>query len=170
MKLHIIKLAVLFIGLLSCNDSQEYRKFQWDSSTQQEEFKPINPGTESSSFAIDSNMISFAVPHLVGTMVYERLPEPGYGGPNAFSPHYWRIHLIMAEGTDITSLAPTITLAPGATITWIHNESARSSEQVDYTGITEVGVYNFRHQVYFDVITPDGSMVTYKFLAFVISE
>jgi len=102
-----------------------------------------------SAFAIDKNITSFEVANLVDKVIYEHVSQPGYGGPNAFSPHYWRITLIMEEGTDVTSLAPIITLAPGATITSKHTRVQDFSRQVEYT-----------------VIAEDGSTVTYKFLAY----
>ena len=187
MKLQIFKLVALvalFMGGLSCtndlddpqsgdpqSDNPKTYPFKWDGSKQQEEFRPINQGTESSSFSIDSIFISFAVPYLVGTVVFERLPESGYGGPNSFSPHFWVVTLIMAKGTDVTKLAPVITLAPGATITLIDTGNEQvPAKQVNYTGIAEVGAYNFRHQVDFTVIAPDGSTVKYKFLAVAIGD
>jgi len=50
----------------------------------------------------------------------------------------------MAEGTDVSSLSPVITLAPGATITSKH-----------------AGVQDFSQQVEYTVICEDGSTVTY---------
>jgi len=70
----------------------------------------------SSAFAIDKNIISFDVANLVDKFICEYPPEPGWGSPEGFSPHIWTITLFMAEGTDITSLSPIITLAPGAAI------------------------------------------------------
>ena len=177
MKLQMFKLATLIallMGGFSCtNDSEEYR-FQWDGSLQQEEFRPVNPGTKSASFAIDNNIISFAVPYLVGTIVSEYLPTPGsyWGGPNAVSPHRWVIWLIMAKGVDVTKLAPIITLAPDATITRIYYRiiDGDVSNQVDYTGIAEVGTQNFRIRVEYEVIAPDGSTVTYTFRANAIGD
>ncbi|MDR2969827.1 MAG: T9SS type A sorting domain-containing protein [Tannerellaceae bacterium] len=101
------------------------------------------------SFAIDENITSFEVANLADKIVYEHLPKPGYGGLNAFSPHHWRITLIMEEGTDVTALSPIITLAPGATITSVHARVQDFSQQVDYT-----------------VIAEDGSTVTYKVSAY----
>ena len=163
--LKLIVLLALFMGWFSCtgdlNDG-----FQWDSSKQQEEFRPVNQGEKSSYFKIDGNIISFAVPHLVGTIAYEYVSQPGWESPESL----WSISLIMAEGTDVTSLSPVITLAPGATITWIVDRNDQISKQVDYTGIAEVGVYNFRNQVDFTVIASDGSTVTYMFLAVAIGD
>ena len=104
----------------------------------------------SSVFAIDKNITSFAVDDLVDKIIYEYAPYPNYGGyPEAWSPHEWSITLIMAEGTDVTSLAPVITLAPGAVITSKH-----------------AGVQDFSRQVDYTVICEDGSKVTYSFLAY----
>ena len=102
----------------------------------------------SSAFAIDKNIISFEVANLVDKVIYEHPSTPNYGGPNAFSPHSWTIVLIMAEGTDVTSLTPIITLASGVTITSNHAAVQDFSQQVDYT-----------------VIDENGSTVTYNFLA-----
>ena len=178
MKLQIIKLVAifaLFMGWFSCtsdSDNSQGHRFQWDGSQQREEFRPINAGTKSSSFAIDSNIVSFAVPYLVGTRVTEHLPIPGWGSPEGFSPHFWTIALIMAKRTNVTKLSPVITLAPGATLTWIHHTIGvqNFSDQVDYTGITKVGALDFSKQVDFTVIEPDGSTVTYKFLAVAIGD
>jgi len=103
---------------------------------------------KSSSFTIDENILSFEIADLVDYVISENPPAPNYGGPNAFSPHTWSITLIMAEGTDITSLSPIITLAPGANLASRHTVVQDFSKQVDYT-----------------VITEDGSKVTYMFLA-----
>ena len=159
------------MGWFSCtsdlNDPQMYIRFQWDGSEQQEEFRPVNQGKASSSFAIDDNIISFAVPYLVGTLVGEHIPDPSWKGIEGYSPHLWTITLIMAKGTDVTSLAPIITLAPGATITWIHTNT---DKQVDYTGIVEVGEYNFRQQFTVTLIATDGSQKSYMFLAVAIGD
>ena len=171
----IVALVALFMGWFSCtsnsDDSQGYR-FQWDGSLQREEFRPINAGTKSSSFAIDSNIVSFAVPYLVGTTANEHLPRPGWGSPESFSPHFWTIALIMAKRTNVTKLSPVITLAPGATLTWIHHTigAQNFSEQVDYTGIAKVGALDFSKQVAFTVIAPDGSTVSYNFMAVAIGD
>ena len=78
-------------------------------------------GSSSTSFAINKNITSFEVDNLVDKVIFEYAPYQNYGGdPEAWSPHYWTIHLIMAEGTDVTALTPIITLAPGATITSRH--------------------------------------------------
>ena len=80
-----------------------------------------DPVSSSTAFAIDKNMIAFEVANLVDKIIYEYASHPNYGGvPEAWSPHYWSIHLIMAEGTDVTALSPIITLAPGATLTSNH--------------------------------------------------
>ena len=73
----------------------------------------------------------------------------------------------MAKKTDITKLAPVVTLAPGVTLVKIEGTDYRS-QYVDYTGIAEIGEYSFKNQLDFIVITPDGKTVKYKFLAVVI--
>jgi len=174
-----VALLALFIGWFSCTEDEDNPNgFQWDDSTQQEEFRPVNPGGKSSYFKIDDNIISFAVPYLVGTRVNEYPSEPGWGSPEGFSPHIWTITLVMAKGVDVTKLAPVITLAPGATITqidWRINTERFPpilddvvTIDVDYTGIAEVGVYNFKCQVVFTVRASDGSIVNYIFLAVAI--
>jgi len=102
----------------------------------------------SSAFAIDKNIISFEVANLVDKVITEHPSQNNYRTPEGISPHFWTIKLIMAEGTDVTSLSPTITLAPGASITSRHAAIQDFSKQVDYT-----------------VIAEDGSTVTYTFLA-----
>ena len=162
-----IALLALLMGWFSCSNDDDPYRFQWDDSTQQEEYRPINPGEESSYFAIDENIISFAVPYLVGTKTLEYLPHPADG----LNSHSWFILLIMAEGTDVTSLTPIITLAPSVTITWIHDRNEQgAANQVDYTGIAEVGAFNFKHQIDFTVMAPDGSTVTYMCLAVAIGD
>jgi len=183
MKLQIFKLIALIALLVvwfSCTkDEDDPNGFQWDDSKQQEEFRPVNQGKQSSYFKIDNNIISFSVPYLVGTAVFEYPPQPGWGSPEGFSPHIWSIWLIMAKGTDVTKLAPVITLAPGATITqieWIINNEVPprpdyyNTIDVDYTGIVEVCVINFKYQVDFTVRAPDGSIVKYKFGAIAIGD
>jgi len=176
MKLQIFKLVALLALLtvwFSCtSDSNEPRmyRFQWDSSEQQEKFRPINLGEASSYFTIDSNVISFAVPYLAGTIAWEHPSEPNWGGSDSFSPHFWTINLILAEGIDVSSLTPVITLAPGVTMTQIHDDSdGYTVKQVDYTGIVEAGVFNFRKQVSFLVTTPD-EQCSYLFLAVAIGD
>ena len=194
MKLKIYKFIALLAFLIcwfSCtsdsnniNDIQDDQKvakeypFKWDGSDQQEEFRPINPGKTSSYFEIDSSMISFAVPYLVGTMAAEFLPQPGYGSPEGYSPHLYAILLIMAEGVDVTTLSPIITLAPGATITqivtrkepYVSNEPDFNFMQVNYTGIAEVGVFNLKHSIEITVLNPDGSTTFYQFPAIAIGD
>ena len=158
------------MGCFSCtNDEDDPNGFKWDFSLQNEEHRPINPGKKSSSFRIDDNIISFAVPYLVGTWVNEYPPEPGWGSPEGYSPHMYTVTLVMAKGTDVTKLAPVVTLVPGATITLIEG-SQYPSTQVDYTGTAEVGMYNFMHQIDFIVRAPSGSIVIYKFLANAIGD
>ena len=175
MKLQMTKFLAFFSLLMvwfscSTNDIDDHG-VKWDGSKQQEEFRPINIGNESSYFTIDNNIISFAVPYLVGTVVFEYIPISGWGSPEGLSPYFFTVTLIMAKGTDVSKLSPIVTLAPGATITLIETSNEQvPSNQVDYTGITNVGEYNFRHQVDFTVIAPDGSTVKYKFLAVAIGD
>jgi len=102
-----------------------------------------------SAFAIDKNIISFEVANLVDKRISEHPSTPDYGGPNAFSPHIWTITLIMAEGTDVTSLTPIITLATSTTLMSSHSDVQDFSRQVDYT-----------------ILSEDGSIVIYSFLAY----
>ena len=172
MKQKIIKLVTLIaflMGGFSCaDDSDEYR-FPWDGSQQQEEFRPINPGTKTSSFAIDGNIISFAVPYLVGTTANEHPSLPNYGNSEGFSPRFWTILLVMTKGTDVTKLAPIVTLTPGAKITMIYN-NAQGFKYVDYTGIAEIGAIDFSKQVDIRIDASDGSTVSYNFLAVAIGD
>ena len=111
-----------------------------------------NPSSSSTAFAIDKNIISFEVANLVDKEIYEHVPYPNYGGiPESWSPHIWTITLIMAEGTDVTSLSPVITLAPGVAIYSKHADVQDFSQQVEYA-----------------VICEDGSTVTYLFTAYVL--
>ena len=171
MKLHTFKLIAfiaLFMGSFSCtNDEDEPEGFQWDYSKQQEEYRPINLGEESSSFKIDDNIISFAVPYLVGTSVSEYPPEPSWGSQEGFSPHIWIIRLIMPKGTDVTKLTPVVTLAHGATLAVIEGIDY-PSKYVEYTGIVEVVEYSFKNQIDFTVHTSDGKTAIYKFFIIVI--
>ena len=73
----------------------------------------------------------------------------------------------MSKGTDITKLAPIVTLAPDATLIMIEGIDY-PLEYVDFTGIAEVGEYSFKNQIDFTVATPDGKVVVYKFFALVI--
>ena len=75
----------------------------------------------------------------------------------------------MAKGTDITKLAPVVTLVSGATIAVIEGIDYPSKD-VEFTGIAEVGEYSFKNQIDFIVITPDGKTVKYKFLANAIGD
>jgi len=121
---------------------------QNDGSALSSDSRPISSST---AFAIDKNIISFEVANLVDKNILEFVPHSNYGGiPESWSPHRWSIILIMAEGTDITRLAPTITLASGATIYSKHADVQDFSQQVEY-----------------NVICEDGSTVTYSFLAYV---
>ena len=169
MKLKLFKLLALIallIGGFSCTKAGEeplveQNKWYWDG-IQQEEFQPINPGTDSSSFMIDSNIISFAVPYLIGNLVFEVLSSDN-------NPHRWNILLFMSEGIDVTKLSPIITLAPGATI--ILKEytigGQYTLEQVNLTGIVEVGAADFFHTqtVRYTLNAPDGSTAIYIFSA-----
>jgi len=116
------------------------------------------------SGAVDSNIVSFALPGIFIAQVYEHPRYPDYGGiPGALSPHTWFIGLGMAKGTDCTKLAPIFSLAPGARIAEIIQRSGTQdiSELVDYTGIAKVGPYDFTKQVDFVLRALDGSKVTY---------
>ena len=109
-----------------------------------------HPVSSSTTFAIDKNILLVEISNLVDTYILEYAPYPNYGGfPNAWSPHFWTIKMFMAEGTDITSLNPIITLAPGAEITSKHSSVQDFSRQVEYT-----------------IICEDGSTVTYLFSAY----
>jgi len=68
--------------------------------------------------------------------------------------------LFMDEGTDITSLTPVITLAPGAKIKAIETSAPGVTISPDHKGVID-----FSHQVDYIVIAADGSIVKYKFLA-----
>ena len=114
----------------------------------------------SSAFAIDKNIISFEVANLVDKRISEHPSKPGWGSPNGLSPHIWTITLIMDEGTDITSLTPVITLAPGATIKSIETSAPGVSINPEHAGTLD-----FSHQVGYIVIAEDGSIVEYLFLA-----
>ena len=179
MKLQTIKLAVLIAllapGCFSCtnySDESEGYRYEWDDSNQQKEFRPANPGTKTSSFAIDGNIVSFAVPYLVGTTATEHLPQPGWGSPEGFSPHFWTLLLVMAKGIDVKQLVPTITLAPGATIKQIEHFIGGQyvSEQVENTEIIKFVSLDFSHQVGLEILAPDGSTVSYSFLAVAIGD
>jgi len=171
-----IALTAFFMVWFSCTKDDDPDGFQWDDSEQQEEYRPVNQGKKTSYFKIDNNIISFAVPYLVGTWVNEYPPEPGWG-PDGFSPHMWTITLVMVKGIDVSKIAPVITLAPGATIIRIeHSEhfppkpDDYGTLDVDYTGIAEIGEYNFKCQIDFTVRALDGSIVKYKFLAVAIGD
>ena len=166
-KINIAAIMLILMGGFSCTKDSQEHTFQWDGSQQQEEFRPVNQGTKSSYFAIDGNIISFSVPYLVGTVVSEDYLIPDDGDPNALI-HNRIIVLIMAKGTNVTTLAPIITLAPCATITWIYYRTIDGQDvfnQVDYTGIAEVGTQNFRTPVQYKVITSDSSVTKYSFRA-----
>ena len=70
-------------------------------------FSANHPASSSTAFAIDKNIISVEISNLVDIHIIEYAPYPNYGGfPEGWSPHYWTIHFIMAEGTDVT-LSPS---------------------------------------------------------------
>ena len=118
--------------------------------------------------AVDPNIVSLSFPGIVEAFSFEHLPQPNYGGvPEAWSPHEWSITLLMAKGTDCTKLAPIITLAPGAVIYQIREriDGQLVSKTVNDTGIPNFGEYDFSQQVIFDLITLDGSTVTYGIVA-----
>jgi hypothetical protein len=98
MEIQKLKFLALIMVWFSCSN---------DSDVLQDKYQPINPGKKSSSFAIDSNIISFAVPYLVNTEVYEYLPF-SYEDCECFSSHYWTIKLIMKKGIDVTKLDPLV--------------------------------------------------------------
>ena len=175
MKLQIFKLIALltlFTGVFSCksdskNPELDDNKFYWDGY-KQEEFRPIYAGTDSSSFVIDNYIISFNVSYLLGNLVGHIIPTPGWGGClECLSPNFWFITLFMDEGVDVTKLAPVITLAPGSTLIlkeyYIGDQVY--SDQINLTGISEVGRSDFTKPVCYTLITPDGSTVYYCFLA-----
>jgi hypothetical protein len=146
MKIQKIKLVVLMLvfvlGMFSCSKD--------DTEENMVSIKIQCGFTD----AVDPNILSFALPGIVLAHIIEYLPYPNYGGiPEAWSPHEWSIHLIMAKGTDRTKLAPVITLAPGATI---KPESGT--------------VRDFTKQVEWTLIAPDGSTVGYQVDVFVIGD
>ena len=119
--------------------------------------------------AVDPNIVSLALPGIVFATSFEHLPYPNYGGVEGlWSARVWSTGLAMAKGTDCSKLAPIFNLAPGVRITDIYYSIGDQyfSEQVDYTGIAEVGVYDFTDQVEFKLIGIDGVTVFYHFLAF----
>ena len=117
--------------------------------------------------AVDPNIVSLALPGIFGTMISEIPPQPDYGGvPDAWSPRYWGIGMLMAKGTDCTKLAPIITLAPGVRITEIIKRGVPDiSYPVNYTGVAKIDAYDFTGQVDFVIRTSDGSTVRYLFSA-----
>ena len=177
-----IALIALLAGGFSCannmdgpqEDQIKWFRWEWDESKQTEGFRPINAGTESAEFAIDSIITSVAVPNVIYTILKEYPPRPGYGGPNAFSPHEWSIRMIMPEGVDVTKLAPTVTLAPGATIIEMgysyDGKNNYFSKQVNYTGTVKLPEYSYKYSAFFEVITPKGESVTYGFNAIAIGD
>jgi len=134
MKLQTIKLLVLIALLMTGSFSSKAQNEESNLSLYNDSV------SSSTTFAIDKNIISFEIPNLVDKNIIEFAPYPNYGGdPNVWSPHIWSITLIMAEGTDITSLAPIITLAPGVTLTSKHTGVQDFSRHVEYTIISEDG-------------------------------
>ena len=163
MKQNIIKITMLIAlltGWFSCADDR------CDCNCPQGAAQVINFGEKTASFAIDSNIISFAVPYVACTFINEHPSTPGRV-PNSITPAYWTITLLMPKGTDFTKLAPIITLAPGATITLIYEQDFK---YVDYTGIAKIGAMDFSKQVDIRVIAPDGSAITYSFIARYIND
>jgi len=122
----------------------------------------INSGKKTSSIKIDDNIISFEIPYVICAWILEHPARPNGRTPESLSPHFWTISLFMAKGTDTKKLAPIISLAPGAKITWIGND--QGPNPVDYSGIVKMGVTDFSKQIEFGVIAPDGSTVTYSFV------
>ena len=99
----------------------------------------------SSAFAIDENIISFEVDSLVDKKIIVHQIDQ--------DETITTITLIMAEGTDVTSMNPVITLAPGASITQ-----------------RMVGAQDFSKQVTYTVTARDGTTSTYLFLAYAHQE
>ena len=125
------------------------------------------------SNVVDTNIVSLALPGIFTASAVELLPYPDEGVvPEGWSSHCWTIGLGMAKGTDPTKLAPIITLAPGAKITWIHHfigpGSYVLSKKVDYSGTFKMDAYDFTKQVSFFLIAPDGSTLTYTLLVNVV--
>jgi len=147
-KKKLIMLIALSMGWFSCSIDKSNCNVD-----QQDKYQPINPGTDSSYIKIDNNIIKFAVPYLVRTVVNEYLPRPFNVDPKSYTRHIWAISLIMAEGTDVRNLSPIITLVPGATIT-------------PESGI----VHDFTKQVSWTLISPKGSEVIYHSLACAIGD
>ena len=118
--------------------------------------------------AVDPYIVSLVLPGIVQTVITEYLPQPNYGGiPEAWSPHEWSITFLMAKGTDCTKLAPIINLAPGAVIFQTREiiDGQLFPKTVNYTGNAFYGEYDFSQRIIFDLITPDGSTVTYGIVA-----
>jgi len=163
MKSQTIKL-VAFLTLLAVSISCTDDRSDCDCGCPEGAIEVTNSGKTSSFFTIDDNIISFALPHVLCIFIHETPSIPTDGGPNAVSPHYWTITPLMPERTDFTKLAPIITLAPGAKINSIYT-NAQGFKYVDYTGIAKIGATDFSKQVDIQVIAPDGSTVTYTFIA-----
>jgi len=172
MKFTILKLSV--VSLLMTVSLSFCGKITNDENSDDDNLKMVSIKIEcSQTGAVDFNIVSFALPGIVEVRCTEHPPQLGFGTPEGLSPHVWAIALVMAEGSDVTQLAPTITLVPGATITWIHTKNDKEqviSKQVNYTGIADVGVADFSKQVDYVVIAPDGSTVIYMFLASAIGD
>ena len=154
-KFKLIALLAIFIGCFSCTDDS--------SDCPKGAVEAINPGEKSSFFAIDNNIISFAVPYVTCALIAEHLPCPDPITPENINRCFWTITLLMPKGTDVTKLAPIITLVPGAKINMIYN-NAQGFQYVGYTGIAEIGETDFSDQVEIHVTTPDGSTVSYLFV------
>jgi len=157
MKLQMLKLVAI-VALLTVSVS--CRNDHSDCGCPEGANEVINSGKASSFFAIDNNIISFAVPYVVCTFSHESFwlpPEYNYAA------HFWTITLLMSEGTDATKLAPIITLAPGARINYIYTD-AQGINYVDYTEIAKITATDFSKQVEIQVIATDGSTVEYDFM------
>ena len=192
----ILALLTLFMGCgVSCSSDLDI--IQNDTFAKdlfipqdQEKFQPTDAGTKSSSFSIDNNFISISVPYLVSTEVTENPPRKTEGNPFGLTPHVWTILLVFAEGTDVTKLSLNFTLESGVIISSIKTATDTTTPVVlydfskvygnyDYTKMI-AGEYNFSKilgdvfdftkQVNFVVIAPDGSTVTYLFLAYAIGD
>ena len=188
--LKFVALMALFMGLFSCandmNDlDQEWARYIWDESTQQEEFRPVNPGTESSYFKIDNLITSFAVPNLVGTRAsYSpmHIDTMSIYHPQVWVDACWCIILVLSKGTDKSNLSPVITLAPGVKLKEINYKLLKKNyspitggnpwdlftDHFDHSGIIELCEYNFSYQMEFIVEEPDGARTFYEIITNVI--
>jgi len=125
------------------------------------------------SGAVDPNIISLSLPGIVFATCYDFPRYPDYRGiPGEWSPHWWTIHTGLTKGIDCTKIAPIFSLALGARITEIQYkiDGQFFSKQVNYAGIVKVSGFDFSRQVSFVITSPDGSTVTYHFIATAISD